>query len=428
MLTKTTYSMINSAPISVLDFGADNTGVADSTSAFADAVAYVASNPNCELYFPEGTYKYSVCPNLAITNATYVAQGNVVLNYTGTGNCIVLDAGASALVFNVRMLGNFLVKGTASAKNGIYLRSVHHSKIEARILGCGTTYAGLRTEFSVVSEFNVVVSANEFGGFGSAKPANGYYLSSRSGAGEQTSACTFYNPVIEGVSGDGIYLDSAIKNQFIGGTSEGNTGFGVYSKAPNTKNNTFYGIDLEVNAAGDISEYGARNNYIDCLSDSTVIIQSGASNIQLTGGIYTNIVNNGSVSLNGINYQGSITNSSGTNISKRSVRNISGASFDLDVSVKSYSSTTSVPNSVATTVLSLPTTGNNFYRIYAHIPGLGSAVNYGAFALVYQDGATSTVLQSANGARVVISLSGNQVQVTQTAGSTQNVVCNAINP
>lgn len=51
-LTKVTYSMITSAPANVLDYGADPTGVADSTTAFVAAVA-----DNLEVWVPEGTYR-----------------------------------------------------------------------------------------------------------------------------------------------------------------------------------------------------------------------------------------------------------------------------------------------------------------------------------------------------------------------------------
>lgn len=50
-LTKVTYSMIDSAPANVLDFGADPTGVTDSTSAFTQALA-----SSTLVYIPAGTY------------------------------------------------------------------------------------------------------------------------------------------------------------------------------------------------------------------------------------------------------------------------------------------------------------------------------------------------------------------------------------
>ena len=50
-LTKVTYSMIDSAPANVLDYGADSTGVADSTAAFVLALA-----ASLKIYIPAGTY------------------------------------------------------------------------------------------------------------------------------------------------------------------------------------------------------------------------------------------------------------------------------------------------------------------------------------------------------------------------------------
>ena len=51
-LTKASYSMISGAPANVLDFGADSTGVADSTSAIQAAISSGAKT----IYFPAGTY------------------------------------------------------------------------------------------------------------------------------------------------------------------------------------------------------------------------------------------------------------------------------------------------------------------------------------------------------------------------------------
>jgi hypothetical protein len=53
-LTKTSYSMISGAPANVLDFGADPTGVADSTAAFNLAIA-----ANRSIFIPDGTYTVS---------------------------------------------------------------------------------------------------------------------------------------------------------------------------------------------------------------------------------------------------------------------------------------------------------------------------------------------------------------------------------
>lgn len=57
-LTKATNRMISGARVNVLDFGADPTGVADSTSAFNSAIEHLADSGNGggDVYVPRGTY------------------------------------------------------------------------------------------------------------------------------------------------------------------------------------------------------------------------------------------------------------------------------------------------------------------------------------------------------------------------------------
>jgi hypothetical protein len=53
-LTKVSYSMISGAVVNVLDFGADPTGVADSTNAIQDAIDSITTGV---VYLPAGSYK-----------------------------------------------------------------------------------------------------------------------------------------------------------------------------------------------------------------------------------------------------------------------------------------------------------------------------------------------------------------------------------
>lgn len=88
-LTKVSYSMIDGAPINVLDYGADPTGATDSHAAFVAALA--AGN---FVYVPVGTYKIGA--TLSITGekvfcgptSTSSSLQVAVLNFTGTGNGI----------------------------------------------------------------------------------------------------------------------------------------------------------------------------------------------------------------------------------------------------------------------------------------------------------------------------------------------------
>jgi len=74
-LTKVTYSMISGAPANVLDFGADITGVADSTAAFTLAFA-----TGRLVYAPAGTYR--------LNNPSYTVQLNSGL--VGDGRSTIL--------------------------------------------------------------------------------------------------------------------------------------------------------------------------------------------------------------------------------------------------------------------------------------------------------------------------------------------------
>lgn len=56
-LTKASYSLINGAPINVLDYGADSTGANDSSSSIQ--AAFTASEKG-RVYFPAGTYKCNI--------------------------------------------------------------------------------------------------------------------------------------------------------------------------------------------------------------------------------------------------------------------------------------------------------------------------------------------------------------------------------
>lgn len=65
-LTKASYSMINGAPANVLDYGADSTGVADSSAAFT--AAFAVSNA---VYVPQGSYKL-------VTKITIPPYGQII--------------------------------------------------------------------------------------------------------------------------------------------------------------------------------------------------------------------------------------------------------------------------------------------------------------------------------------------------------------
>jgi hypothetical protein len=85
-LTKVSYSMVTGAPSNVLDFGADLTGVADSTAAINAALA--ASDI---VYMPPGIYRTTASINVGADQQLYGASGGTVIRST-------LASGAAAIV------------------------------------------------------------------------------------------------------------------------------------------------------------------------------------------------------------------------------------------------------------------------------------------------------------------------------------------
>lgn len=419
--TSTTVSAKLKQTISILDFGADPTGVVACDTALANACAYIASN-KAQLVFPAGTYKYSTSPNWGINNADITTDGVVVLNYTGTGYAVNIDAGNSVeVVYNLRFAGNFIVQSNALALDAVFVRSIHHSKISLRVSGCGPTYAGVRIKFSVCTEYNIVVSSNE-GFVSGAKPYYGIYCDARA-TEEQTSACIFNNPIIEGVGGNGIELASAIQNTFTGGTSEGNTGFGIRVTSSSTYN-TFNKLDMEANVAGDIKDDGGYNTYNGCYSSSTSSWLS-AYNAVVSGGTYNNIVNTGLrnsfINATFANNGGTLTNT-GTNTTVTNLFNNTSATYNIDAKHASVGpNVVSVATGVSTTVLTLPSTGTNYYQVLVYLQNVGDTAHYSAYAVVAQDLSSARIMSQVNGSDMTISLVGLAIKATQTSGVVANV-------
>lgn len=454
-----TYNAVNAS-----QFGADKSGTLDAYTAITNAITYCAATGK-QLIFSAGTYKYSVAPNFGITNLDVKADGIVLFKHTGTGNSLVFDAGSSVgqRNYNIKFRGNFYVEGNATSSNGVYVRSIHHSQIEARVQGAGPTYSAFRVEFAVCSEFWFIASGNERvigtstpagAGIGfvlGCNPKYGIYLTARN-AFEQVSDCVFHDPIIEGVTSDGIYCFGAIMNKFIGGTSEANGGRGVYTSNSDNATyptdpvrakdfaslyNLFFGLDMEVNTGGDVSENGIGNLYYGCYSDSTFTATNISIRVLVIGGTYNNVVDQGTASkyrdVNYANNAGTFTRG-GTQTVITSVWNNTGGYY-IEDQVQTTVGPTTVTGTVSgtpTTVITLPSSATpvafvSIYQIHAYIPGgVGDPNNYVALMTVAVDTGVARILSNISGTKMVLSMSGLNVQATQTSGAPASITCKAI--
>lgn len=273
--------------VSIKDFGAIGDCQADDTAALQAARAFLLSNATrYKLLFPSGCYQYSTSPNWAIPYAQIEAEGEVRLRYTGTGNAVIIDGG-NALIYGVRM-GYFIVEAPNSAINGVYVQSVHHSKLGFNVRGAGYASACMYVAFSVATEFDdFACSANEGGWYLGAKPAIGISLNFRN-PGESVSYCLFQNAIIEGVD-IGIQLAGTLGNIFIGGTSEGNSSYGVLGLT-HSSGDKFFGMDFEANKIADVYSQGKALELHGCDSTNLIAFGSNSTRCSISGGQHTSIL------------------------------------------------------------------------------------------------------------------------------------------
>ena len=291
--------LIESGQANIKQFGA-KAGVFDAPTqaindtAFQAARDWVAADSiRRQLMFPAGVYAYTVSPNWAIQNAVVVTTGEVRLRYFGTGNAVIIDHGptVSTYLFNVTM-GPFIVEAPDDAQHGVYVRSIHHSRLIFKVRGAGTNYAGIKVDFAVCTDFSgSSCYPNDDGNwYLLAKPKYGLHLDKRN-AGEQVSYCMFTNTIWEGLdqaAGAGILLEGTLGNVFQGGTAE-RCNHGLITTF-NSTNNRFYGIDFEANElARDILENGQGNEYHGVDSATLVTIGNTALFPKFFGGSYESV-------------------------------------------------------------------------------------------------------------------------------------------
>lgn len=115
-LTKVTYSMIEGSSVNVLDYGADDTGVADSTAAIQAAIDSSAT----DIYFPDGVYKITtkltlknfvrLTGNFGFSNTNdTVDNGGVKLVFTGTETACFDSPSATVQIKYVTIAGLTIV-------------------------------------------------------------------------------------------------------------------------------------------------------------------------------------------------------------------------------------------------------------------------------------------------------------------------------
>ena len=151
-LTKVSYSMIQGAPVNVLDYGADPTGVADSTQAIQDAI-----DTGNSVYLPTGTYKTSSTLTFNTTFQNFTGDGTgSKIRYTGTGIAILIDGTASPAYRILSTFGDFFVEGNSGASAGTGIKVSECANVLLQNIYIRSFNVGLFLKGSLISNFNNV--------------------------------------------------------------------------------------------------------------------------------------------------------------------------------------------------------------------------------------------------------------------------------
>lgn len=250
----------------------------------------------------------SSLPNLALNGITIRCDpvGGVVLQWNGTGDALLFDgyaaAGNSALGVGNITVDGCIINGNSNATNGIHIKDSHRSHFNnVRVLNVSN--AGIMVNGGVANTFDNLKVSNQSLPTGitqSTTPAH-CIETTDDGIATQTTASLIYNPICEGLAGQGIYFahntlsNGTTSMKVIGGTVENNTGSnGQGIECDAATEVTIDATDIESNSERGIYDNGCgpiivRNLYG---ANSSCEFKSNALNSQtkMEGGFCDSII------------------------------------------------------------------------------------------------------------------------------------------
>jgi hypothetical protein len=254
--------------VSILDFGADPTGVADSTTAIQNAI-----NTNVGVYIPSGTYKTT--STLTLNTKTYIyGEGtSSIISYTGTGYAI--SSTSVSVGDEKKTISNFRIE-SSTASVGIYLLNEYHVSINNMYIygnGSGCTTAAILLDST----------------------------------GANNTACIdIFETVIQYCHGNGIQFapQNSVGPASIwisGNRIQANNGWGIYCAGEVSVEATILTNDIEGNILG-----GIKIDYLFCchiignhLEYTTALTPLQLGGSDSVGRVYSSIITGNNISTNG---------------------------------------------------------------------------------------------------------------------------------
>ncbi len=222
-LTKATYSMIDGAPVNVLDYGAVGDGVANDTAAIQAAVNSLANGG--EVYLPAGTYRIN--STITISNAN---------------TALVMETGAKLLYATATLTAVELAAAGCEIRNG---------QIQAPAIFDGTnspiTYAVIKISAENCSVRNLTMTNVPRVGIWFSEGGNGIVSGCRIDGGTSDTFFTGSNTVHFGIAIDppsiasqgNFVVEGNIIRRCVQGAGSGNTGSASYEQGFAVTGNVF---------------------------------------------------------------------------------------------------------------------------------------------------------------------------------------------
>ena len=325
-LTKVSYSMIQGECINVLDYGADPTGVADSTNAINAALTAASGTAKKTVFVPSGSYITTntiVIPNyvslVAENNGwmtdTYTYGGGVVFFKNHNNNGISSTGNGSNNAIGGKIQGICVVNGASyTTGSGIYIDGVHQQIVQdCTVSRIGGTASAFQFGFTDVANYTTYVTAtncySNSTGTGTAFGVNGKWFRilnciSDGGAygfylGAQVQEGSFTNIHTETTSIAGIYLTGAGRNSFVTGYVATNSAVGSSGIVLANTTATFFNKFINMHVLGDnaANQVGVvntgGNNTFNTLQNCTIEnfdtgYQDGGENNSVVGSLFYN--------------------------------------------------------------------------------------------------------------------------------------------
>lgn len=246
----------------VTDYGADDTGTNDASSAINSAIAATSTKNSKIVIIPAGTFKITSQILMGVTGVRVLGAGyssDATIPGTSGRTKILKDGsfdGIKITASSAELSSIDIVGETGNANDGITIENgrVILKDVSARGHGgVGIRIGKNSNNNNLWRMINVLALGNT---------SHGIYIHDDGGAAPDVNAGCAFGLDLRSNGGDGLLLENAIDNQFEGLHSASNTGFGINIKSGGKGHNFIFPY-LESNTAGNGNiASGAEDNFV----------------------------------------------------------------------------------------------------------------------------------------------------------------------